>query len=80
MLPSKCFRYYIGKVVPDQSLANRSEVKSAGKPGNGSPKPDGTRLQAVKLSPEILHIVVLDSAREIERESRRCTDNGRQQF
>ena len=55
-------------------------MKSAGKPGNGSPKPDGTRLQAVKLSPEILHIVVLDSAREIERESRRCTDNGRPQF
>ena len=55
-------------------------MKSAGKPGNGSPKPDGTRLQAVKLSPEILHIVVLDSSREIERESRRPTDNGRQQF
>ena len=29
-------------------------MKSAGKPGNGSPKPDGSRLQAVLLNPEIL--------------------------
>ena len=71
---------YTEKVLPDQSLANRSVVKSAGKPGNRSPKPDGTRLQAVKLSPEILHIVVLNSSRETERESRRFCDDGRQQF
>ena len=47
------------KVPLDQSLASRSIVKSAGKPGNGSPKPDGTRLQAVGLSPEIVLIVVI---------------------
>jgi hypothetical protein len=47
------------RVPPDQSLANRSVAKSAGKPGNGSPKPDGTRLQAVGLSPEIVLIVVI---------------------
>ena len=64
----------------ESPLASGSVAKSAGKPGNGSPKPDGTRLQAVKLSPEILHIVVLDSSRETERESRRSTDNGRRQF
>ena len=29
-------------------------MKSAGKPGDGSPKPDGSRLQAVLLNPEIL--------------------------
>ena len=52
-------------------------MKSAGKPGNRSPKPDGSRLQAVELSPEILHIVVLNSSRKTERESRRFTDNGR---
>ena len=34
-------------------------MKSAGKPGNRSPKPDGSRLQAVKLSPEILLTVVI---------------------
>ena len=32
---------------PDQSLASRSVAQSAGKPGNGSPKPNGARLQAV---------------------------------
>ena len=34
-------------------------MKSAGKPGNGSPEPDGARLQAVRLSLEILVIVVI---------------------
>ncbi len=34
-------------------------MKSAGKPGNGSPKPDGSRLQAALLSLEIFVIVVL---------------------
>jgi len=33
-------------------------VKSEGKPGNGGPKPDGSSLQAVLLSPEILLFVV----------------------
>ena len=34
-------------------------MKSTGKPGNGSPKLDGTRLQAALLSLEIFVIVVL---------------------
>ena len=34
-------------------------MKSAGKPGNGSPEPDGARLQAARLSPEIFVIVVI---------------------
>ena len=34
-------------------------MKSAGKPGNGSPEPDGARLQAARLSLEIFVIVVL---------------------
>jgi hypothetical protein len=34
-------------------------VKSAGKPGNGSPKPDESRLQAALLNLEIFEIVVL---------------------
>ena len=34
-------------------------MKSAGKPGNGSPKPDESRLQAALLSLEIFVIVVL---------------------
>ena len=33
--------------------------KSAGKPGNGSPKPDGSRMQAASLSLEIFVIVVI---------------------
>jgi len=36
-----------GKVPPDQSVADRSVVKSGGKPRKGSPKPDRTRIQAV---------------------------------
>jgi hypothetical protein len=35
------------QVPPDPSLANRSEETSAGQPGNGSPKPDGSRVQAL---------------------------------
>jgi hypothetical protein len=35
------------QVPPDQSRAGRSVEKSAGKPGNGSPKPDGSRMQAL---------------------------------
>jgi hypothetical protein len=33
-------------------------VKSAGKPGNGSPEPDESRVQAASLNPEIFVIVV----------------------
>jgi hypothetical protein len=40
------------QVPPDQSLANRSEEKAAGKPGNGSPKPDGSRVQALYGAPK----------------------------
>jgi len=32
-------------------------VTSAGKPGNGSPKPDGASVQAALLSPEICIVV-----------------------
>ena len=32
-------------------------MTSAGKPGNGSPKPDGARVQAALLSPEICIVV-----------------------
>jgi len=35
------------KVPPDKSVADRSVAESAGKPGNGSPKPDEARVQAV---------------------------------
>jgi hypothetical protein len=35
------------KVPHEQSLANSSLAKSTGKPGNGSPKLDGARLQAL---------------------------------
>jgi hypothetical protein len=40
------------KVPPDESVTGRSAAKSGGKPGNGSPEPDGVRMQAVSLSPE----------------------------
>ncbi len=33
-------------------------MKSEGKPGNGSPEPDGSRVQAAWLSPEICIVVV----------------------
>ena len=32
-------------------------MTSAGKPGNGSPKPDGASVQAALLSPEICIVV-----------------------
>ena len=32
-------------------------MKSEGKTGDGSPKPDGSRMQAVVLSPEICIVV-----------------------
>jgi hypothetical protein len=35
------------KVPHEQSLANNSLAKSTGKSGNGSPKLDGARLQAL---------------------------------
>ena len=35
------------EVPYEQSLANSSSAKSTGKPGNGSPKLDGARLQAL---------------------------------
>ena len=38
---------HVVQVPPDQSLASGSVVKSEGKPGNGSPKPDGSRMQAL---------------------------------
>jgi len=47
------------QVPPDQSRAGRSVVKSAGKPGNGSPKPDGSRMQAQYRAPINLIPVVL---------------------
>jgi len=34
-------------VPPDERLASRSVAKSTGKPGNGSLKLDGARLQAL---------------------------------
>jgi hypothetical protein len=40
-------------------LANRPVVKSEGKPGNGSTKPKGTRMQTASLRLEIFEMVVL---------------------
>jgi len=44
-------RVVMAQVPPNKSLANRLVVKSAGKTRtgnrNGSPKPDGSRLQAL---------------------------------
>jgi len=40
-------RAVVAQVPPDQSLAGRSVVKSEDNPGNGSPKPDGSRMQAL---------------------------------
>ena len=39
-------------VPPDQSLASRSVEKPEGKPGNGSPKPGGSRIQALYGAPK----------------------------
>jgi hypothetical protein len=54
------------EVPHEQSLANSSLTKSTGKPGNGRPKLDGVRLQALypkgisfgHMSPEKCIIVV----------------------
>jgi hypothetical protein len=35
------------KVLSEQSVAGSSVVKSAGKPGDGSLKPDGSRVQGL---------------------------------
>ena len=40
-------RVVMTQVPPGQSLANRPVEESAGKPGNGSPKPDNSRMQAL---------------------------------
>src|ERR1700750_1395767 len=61
------------QVPPDQSLANRSEEKSAGKPGNGSPKPDGSRVQALYGAPKYVE------SWSTGRESRQHARAGRQQ-
>jgi len=45
------------KLPPVQSLANRTVVTPAGKPGNGSPKPGEARVQAASLSPEMSIVV-----------------------
>ena len=45
-------RVRMTQVPPDESLANRSVEKSAGMPGNGSPKPDGSSVQAVYCAPK----------------------------
>jgi hypothetical protein len=70
----------IGKVSPDKSLANMSVGKSEGKPGNGSPKPDGTRLQAVYRAPKSCSLWSTDNFRETERKADALYIGGRQQF
>ena len=44
---------------------------SAGKPGNGSPKPDGAGMQAASLTLEKYNIVVLWDTSPLAEESRR---------
>jgi hypothetical protein len=46
LLASGCVSAMV-QVPPDQSLTSRSVVKPEGKPGNGSPKPDESRMQAL---------------------------------
>ncbi len=47
-------------------------MTSAGKPGNGSPKPDEASVQAALLSPEICIVVVIRISPDVNRdESRR---------
>jgi hypothetical protein len=64
-------RWGARKVQPDQSVADRSEATSAGKPGNGSPKPDGAGMQAASLTLEKYNIVVLWDTSPLAEESRR---------
>jgi len=66
------------QVPPDQSWASRSVVKSAGKPGNGSPKPDGSRMQALYWGPKNQFSWSYDSFRVAGSESRQSLETGRQ--
>jgi hypothetical protein len=69
------------KLPPVQSLANRTVANPAGKPGNGSPKPGGARVQAAGLSPEMCIVVdprITTNCKE-GRQSRRRQCSGRQQ-
>ena len=45
------------KVLPAQSVADRAVVNHTCKPGNGSTKLWGSRIQAARLSPEICIVV-----------------------
>jgi hypothetical protein len=69
------------KLPPVQSLANRTVVTPAGKPGNGSPKPGEARVQAAELSPEIGIVVdhrITTDCKD-SSQSRRRQWSGRQQ-
>lgn len=48
----------MAQVPSDQSRAGRSVVNSAGKPSNGGPEPEESRVQAALMSLEIGFIVV----------------------
>ena len=69
------------KLPPVQSLASRTVVNPAGQPGNGSPKPGGTRVQAAELSPEMSIVVDtrITTDRKGSSQSRRRQCSGRQQ-
>jgi hypothetical protein len=69
------------KLPPVQSLASRTVVNPAGKPGNGSPKPGGARVQAAELSPEMSIVVDtrITTDRKGSSQSRRRQWSGRQQ-
>ncbi len=54
-----CRGIEVKKFPSDQSLASRSAEKFEGKPGNGSPKPDGIKNAGSVLSPEICIVVVI---------------------
>jgi hypothetical protein len=47
------------QIPSGKSLASRPVVNSTGKPGNGSLMLEGTRVQAVLLTPEICLVVVV---------------------
>ena len=59
------------KVHPGQSVAGRPEATFAGKPGNGSPKPNGAGTQAASLTPENDKMVVQRDTPQQAGESRR---------
>jgi hypothetical protein len=69
------------KLPPVQSLASRTVVNPAGQPGNGSPKPGGTRVQAAELSPAMSRVVDtrITTDRKGSSQSRRRQCSGRQQ-